>query len=56
MHNVKRHIPLTSLTGRWGSGDWWAVRWTFDGKEGHGNGETEYEALAAAERDAQENG
>lgn len=48
--------PLTSLTGQWGEGPdapWWAVRWTFDGREGFGQGETEREALRAAQRDAE---
>jgi len=47
--------PLTSLTGTFGAdGGWWAVRWTVDGKEGHGAGLTEREALDDAQRDAEE--
>ena len=55
MRNLKH--PLTTLTGKFGDnaeGGWWAVRWTFDGREGYGTGATEREALTAAERNSRE--
>lgn len=49
--------PLTRSTGTFGDsaeGGWWAVRWSFDGLQGEGCGLTEADALAAAERDIEE--
>lgn len=60
MSNVVRtshHHSLTQLTGTFGQnaeGGWWAIRVSFDGREGRGCGETEREALRAADRDIED--